>query len=162
MIRDIETEERVPVNTIEDMIIGVLGEAICEEVDKTTRDKLVQKFLEVARNDLKEYDEDIQIYRYIVPTDPKGDKSVPRLLIHTTVKSIREFKSILKRLREYFQIQGGLRLPEMGNNYITDDGEFKYFPEDDNNLNLILDFIEYKCNNTYRSISIKEQEKKIT
>ena len=49
----------------------------------------------------------------------------------------------MKRLREYFQIQGGLRLPEMGNNYITEDGEFKYFPSEDNDLNLILDFVEY-------------------
>lgn len=161
MIRDIATGERVPVNTIEDMTIGVLGEAICEEeLDKTTRDKLVQKFLEVARKELKKYDEGIQIYRYILPTDPAGNRSIPRLLIHTEVRSIREFKSVLKTLREYFQIQGGLRLPEMGHNYITDDGEYKYFPAEENDLNLILDFIEYKCNNTYRSISIKEQEKK--
>ncbi|WP_405285989.1 hypothetical protein [Methanobrevibacter sp.] len=156
MIRDIATEERVPVNTIENMKIGVLGEAICEEdLDKTTRDKLVQKFLEIVRKELKEYDDNIQIYRYIILTDPSGYKSIPKLLIHTEVRSIRDFKNVLKTLREYFQIQGGLRLPVMGAHYMTDEGDVKYFPDEENDLNLILDFIEYKCNNTYRTISKK-------
>ena len=46
----------------------------------------------------------------------------------------------------------------MGNNYITEDGEFKYFSAEDNDLNLILDFIEYKCNNVYREIGKKKKQ----
>ena len=138
--------------------LPVLGEAICEkEIPNTIRNKLVNKFIEIATNELKEYDDTIEIYRYTVLTDPSGENSIPRLIIHTKVESLREFKNTLKRLREYFQIQGGLRLPEMGNNYITEDGEYKYFSSEDNDLNLILDFVEYKCNNVYREIGKKKK-----
>ena len=152
----IDNEDKNPILETSTPTLPVLGEAICEkEIPNTIRNKLVNKFIEIATNELKEYDDTIEIYRYTVLTDPSGENSIPRLIIHTKVESIREFKNTLKRLREYFQIQGGLRLPEMGNNYITEDGEYKYFSSEDNDLNLILDFIEYKCNNIYREIGKK-------
>lgn len=157
----IDNEDKNPILETSTPTLPVLGEAICEkEIPNTIRNKLVNKFIEIATNELKEYDDTIEIYRYTVLTDPSGINSIPRLIIHTKVESIREFKNTLKRLREYFQIQGGLRLPEMGNNYITEDGEFKYFPSEDNDLNLILDFVEYKCNNIYREIGKKRSYKK--
>ena len=152
----IDNEDKNPILETSTPTLPVLGEAICEkEIDNTIRDKLVNKFIEIATSELKEYDDTIEIHRYVILTDPSGENSIPRLIIHTKVESIREFKNTLKRLREYFQIQGGLRLPEMGNHYITEDGEYKYFPSEDNDLNLILDFIEYKCNNIYREIGKK-------
>ena len=156
----LDNEEKNPIMKTSTPTLPVLGEAICEEeLDKEIRDKLVQKFIEIARDELIEYDSNIQIYRHVILTDPAGNRSVPKLIIHTSVKSIREFKSILKRLREYFQIQGGLRLTTMGNHYVDDDGEHKYFSSEENEVNIILDFIEYKCNNVYREIRVKEATK---
>ena len=152
MIVDIATEKRIPVNEIKDMKLKVLGEAICEkELTNETRDKLVQGFIDIARKELQEYN-DIESYRYVVLTNPGGEKHIPKLLIHTSVKDTKEFKSILKVLRDYFQIQGGLRLPTMGCHYKTDTGEHGYFDDKENELTLILDFTEYKCNNTYKKL----------
>lgn len=160
----VDNEEKNPVMKTSTPTLPVLGEAICEpELDKETRDKLVQKFIEIARDELMDYDkslQNIQIYKYLIPTDPQGNRSIPKLIIHTPVKNISEFKTILKMLREYFQIQGGLRLTTMRNHYVDDEGEYKYFSseENENELNILLDFIEYKCNKVYRGTKVKEKD----
>ncbi|WP_406533935.1 hypothetical protein [Methanobrevibacter sp.] len=158
MIVDIATEERVPVNEIKDLPLGKLGNLICDESIKGNTDyveELVTQFLEIVRDDLK--DEDIQIYRHSLLTDPSGCNSIPRLIIHTRLDNVGEAKKTLKNLREYFQIQGGLRLPLMGAFYKTDNGDHDWFDDEDNDLNLILDFMEYKCNQLYREAGRKRK-----
>lgn len=160
MIVDIATEERVPVNEIKDLPLGKLGSLICDESIKGNMDyvdELVKQFLKIARSELKESDMNIEIYRHNLLTDPSGCNSIPRLIIHTKIEDTGEVKSILKNLREYFQIQGGLRLPVMGAFYKTDDGEHEFFDDEANDLNLILDFLEYKCNQLYREAGRKRK-----
>ena len=93
----IDNEDKNPILETSTPTLPVLGEAICEkEIPNTIRNKLVNKFIEIATNELKEYDDTIEIYRYTVLTDPSGINSIPRLIIHTKVESIREFKNTLK------------------------------------------------------------------
>ena len=101
MIVDIATEERVPVNEIKDLPLGKLGNLICDESIKGNTDyveELVTQFLEIVRDDLK--DEDIQIYRHQLLTDPSGCNSIPRLIIHTRLDNVGEAKKTLKNLRD--------------------------------------------------------------
>jgi len=103
MIVDIATEERVPVNEIKDLPLGKLGNLICDESIKGNTDyveELVTQFLEIVRDDLK--DEDIQIYRHQLLTDPSGCNSIPRLIIHTRLDNVGEAKKTFKKFKGVF------------------------------------------------------------
>ena len=45
----------------------------------------------------------------------------------------------------------------MGAFYKTDTGDHDWFDDEENDLNLILDFMEYKCNQLYREAGRKRK-----
>lgn len=161
MIVDIATEERIPVNEIKDLPLGKLGLLICNESLKDNNeyvDELLKEFIETCRLELQKQIPGLEIYRQVLATDPSGKNSIPRLIIHTKADTISDVKTLLNHLREYFQIQGGLRLPVMGTTYKTDNGDFKYFHTDEQDFNIILDFMEYKCTELYKELGYKKSQ----
>lgn len=164
MIVDIATEERVPVNKLENMALSELGllivnECIDGDIDYAYN-TLLDKYVELSVNpdnhlqgmDLKEWG----LIR--VDVNPLGftrrnARKIPQLdyvfqkSVITNHPSVRnpafEYQPInfIGMLREVFLIQGGLR---------CDDYTDKNYVDSNDELHVLLDFMEYKCNEVYK------------
>ena len=124
--------------------------------DLELRDKLLKDFVMSVETDLLNHDHfDLNIK--VQTQQGYGlDTDIPKLLIHSPVVNIKDVSRLLVFLREYFEIEGGLRLTNRPY-YLDNDGELGYFPHDEHNLTLLLDFVEYKCNNIYKESKFKKR-----
>lgn len=137
---------------IEDIELSSLGKAIYNESIEgniDSRDKLLDEFLNKTKEELGKiyYKFDIEILK------PSFKTHVPKLLIHTNIVDVKDVTRVFYILREYFMIQGNLRLTNEPY-YFKEDGDVGYFKTDESNLTLVLDFVEYKCNELYRESMI--------
>ena len=165
MIRDIATEERVPINEIKNMELGELGLLIVNECIKGNHDyvydTLLKKFIEISKNpDKNIYSCDLTDWGLIRVEVNQGlwspvfvKRKIP-LLNYVFKKSEITSKpsasnpelnyqvvNFIDMLRDVFLIQGGLRCIDL-----TD----KMFVEDNDEIHIVLDFMEYKCNELYK------------
>jgi hypothetical protein len=146
---------------VDDLTVSSLGKAIYNSSikgDISERDKLLDEFLERVRYDLSNgaYNFNIEIQALSSSGFNMNYTNVPKLLIHTAIVDVKDITRTFYILREYFEIQGNLRLTNhpyylKGN----DDGDLGFFKNDEHNLTLVLDFVEYKCNDIYKESMIK-------
>ena len=138
--------------------ISELGVQIYEasiQRDYTKRDDLLNEFLSIIRKDFEPFN--LEVYEYVVLADhTKYHNPVPKLIIHGRVEDLNQAKRMLKTLREYFHIQGGLKLPVFGLTYRENDEDLGSFTDNEDELNLLFDFIEYKNNENYKLNTLKE------
>ena len=155
-LKDIIMDKYTDSIRIKDTEISSLGKAVYNasmEGNTALRDKLLNEFLDKCRGDLshKYFNFDIEVQKNIY-----GSKTyVPKLLVHTKVVDIKDIARALYLLRNYFNISGGLRLTDAPYYIKERDDSIGYFETGSNDLTLVLDFVEYKCNEIYRDSLLK-------
>lgn len=142
---------------VDDLSLSSLGKqiyknSISKDIEK--RDELLDEFLDRVRYDLTNgaYNFNIEIQ---APPHNIIKTYVPKLLIHTVIVDSKDITRTFYILREYFEIQGNLRLTNHPYYVKNNDGDLGFFKTDEHNLTLVLDFVEYKCNEIYKESLIK-------